>query len=120
MKLIPRSLKVSESDEFELMSPQPQMSAGQSRNSSIKMQTISALHTTISLSLILERVYRQVYGIAARKAIREDQIAGERLRLQLWLELQNWEKDINASSLRLDLSDELTSVPPTITNNVVS
>jgi hypothetical protein len=111
---------VSESDEFELMAPQLQMPTGQARNNSIKMRTMSALHTTISLSLIMERMYRQVYGIAARKAIREDQIAGERLRIQLWLELQNWEKDVNSSPLRLDLSEDLTSVPPAITNNVVS
>lgn len=110
---------VSESDEFELMSSQLQVPAGQARNSSIKMRTMSALHTTIRLAFIIERICREVYGIAARKTIREDQNAGERLRMQLWRELQNWEKEVEASPLRLDLSDDLTSVPPSITNNVV-
>lgn len=108
----------SESDEFELM-PQ-QLPGGQTQRTSIKMRTISCFHTTISMSIILERVYREIYGIAARKSIRDDQNAGERLRTQLWLELQNWEKDVDASPLRLDLSEQLTSVPPSITNHVVS
>jgi hypothetical protein len=111
---------ISESDEFELMPQQLQTSGAQARNNSIKMLTMSGLHTTISLSMIMERICRQVYGIAARKAVREDQNAGERLRMQLWLEIQTWEKDLEASPLRLDLSDELTSVPPAITNHVVS
>ncbi|TVY37670.1 putative transcriptional regulatory protein [Lachnellula subtilissima] len=110
---------ISESDEFELMSQKLHMSGAQARNNSTKMLTMSALHTTISLSIIMERIYRQIYGIAARKAVREDQIAGDRLRMQLWIELQDWEKGVDASPLRLDLSDELTSVPPTITNRVV-
>ncbi|TVY45918.1 putative transcriptional regulatory protein [Lachnellula occidentalis] len=110
---------ISESDEFELMSQQLHMPGAQARNNSTKMLTMSALHTTISLSMIMERIYRQIYGIAARKAIRGDQVAGDRLRMQLWAELQDWEKGVDASPLRLDLSDEMTSVPPTITNRVV-
>lgn len=102
---------VSEADEFEFMPQQLPAST-----TAIKMRTMSGLHTTISLSMIMERIHRQVYGIAARKGIREDQSAGEQLRMQLWLELQDWEKDVNASPLRLDLSDELTSVPPSIVN----
>ncbi|TVY15995.1 putative transcriptional regulatory protein [Lachnellula arida] len=110
---------ISESDELELMSQQLHMPGAQARNNSTKMLTMSALHTTISLSIIMERIYRQIYGIAARKAICKDQIAGNSLRMQLWVELQDWEKGVDASPFRLDLSDELTSVPPTITNSVV-
>ncbi|TVY81517.1 putative transcriptional regulatory protein [Lachnellula suecica] len=110
---------VSESDEFELMPPQTQFLTGQTRNRPIKMRTISALHTTISLTRIMERISRKIYGVAARKAIRENQDAGENVRMQLWLELQSWEEDMDASPLRLDLSDELTSAPPTVTNYVI-
>ncbi|CAG8950628.1 hypothetical protein HYFRA_00002837 [Hymenoscyphus fraxineus] len=111
----------SESDEFELMPIQasPNQTNGLSRsNHSVKMQTMSALHTTISLSIILERVYREIYGLAARKNIREDQVAGERTRLLLLQQLRKWESDFEGSPLRLDL-EEMTSVPAAITNIVI-
>lgn len=40
--------------------------------------------------------------------------------MELWHEIQKWEENVEASPLRLDLSDQLVSVPPAITNNVVS
>ncbi|KAF4630992.1 hypothetical protein G7Y89_g7143 [Cudoniella acicularis] len=111
--------QISESDEFDLMplNSHNQKSPASTRN--IKMRTMSALHTTISLSIIMERIYRQIYGLSARKAIREDQAAGDRTRMKLWNQLQEWERDMDASALKLDMSDELTSVPAAITNYVI-
>lgn len=112
----------SEADEFELMSiyTREQSSWGQTRNTSIKLQTISALHTTISLCIIMERISRDIYGISARQAIRADQERGEVRRMEFWSDLRAWEQHIEKGPLRLDLSDNLTSVPATITNYVVS
>ena len=69
---------VSEADEFELMSTQAgnQQASGQFRNTSIKLRTLSGLHSTIELSKIFERVAREIYGIVARRTIRENQAAG--------------------------------------------
>jgi hypothetical protein len=113
---------VSEADEFELMSTytRDQGSSPQSRNTSIKLRTISGLHTTISLSVIMERISREIYGLSARKAIRADPQFGEAKRMELWTDLRAWERAIEKSPLRLDLSDDLTSVPSAITNYVVS
>ncbi|XMA18220.1 hypothetical protein WAI453_011011 [Rhynchosporium graminicola] len=112
----------SEADEFELMSTQAegQNNPGQFKNTSIKLRTISGFHTSITLSMIFERVCREIYGIAARKAIRENQLAGQAKRLELWAALKEWERQMEASPLRLDLSESLTSVPAAITNYVVA
>ncbi|KAL2060119.1 hypothetical protein VTL71DRAFT_9941 [Oculimacula yallundae] len=113
---------VSEADEFELMSAQAggHNSPGQFQNTSIKLRTISGFLSTIELSIICERMSREIYGIAARKAIREDQATGQQKRLELSAALQEWERRMEASPLRLDLSKELTSVPAAITNYVVA
>jgi hypothetical protein len=111
----------SEADEFELMSTytRDQGSSAPTRNTSIKLQTISGLHTTISLSVIMERVSREIYGLGARRAIRADQQTGEAKRMELWSDLRAWERHMEKGPLRLDLSDSLSSVPPIITNHVV-
>jgi len=112
----------SEADEFELMSVyiRDRGQTDQVRNTPIKLRTISALHTTIKLSVIMERIAREIYGLADRRAIRENQAAGEDKRITLWLAMREWERALDASALRLDLSDALTSVPATVTNCVVS
>ncbi|KAH8663623.1 fungal-specific transcription factor domain-containing protein [Tricladium varicosporioides] len=111
--------QISESDEFELMPLNSHYQKSPAHARSIKMRTMSALHTTISLSIIMERIYRQIYGLAARKAIRDDQATGDRIRTQLWRELQDWGREMDDSALKLDLTDELTSVPAAITNYVI-
>jgi len=111
-----------EADEFELMSVyvRDQGLSEQVRNTSIKLRTISGLRTTISLSTIIERVSREIYGLSARKFIRANRATAEMKRDELHQAIQQWERDIEASPLRLDLSEDLTSVPATITNYVVS
>ncbi len=93
--------------------------SGQFFNTPIKLRSISGLHTTIRLTFIIERISREIYGIAARRLIREDQVAGEAKRQELWYVLQEWEREMDSSPLRLDLSKNLTSVPASVTNYVV-
>ncbi|EHL02605.1 putative Uncharacterized transcriptional regulatory protein C3C7.04 [Glarea lozoyensis 74030] len=108
----------SESDEFELMTMSSGEESGQRRASmSVKLRTISALHTTISLSIIIEDLYKLIYGLAARKSIRENPVSGDRIRLDLWGRLMQWERDL-PPSLTLDL-EQLNSVPGVITNVVI-
>ncbi len=109
---------LAEADEFELMSTQMGSQVAKPGRS-VKLRTISGLHSTIKLSVVIERISREVYGIAARKAIRDDQAAGEAKRIELWSDLQEWEHEMEKSSLKLDLSSELTSVPASVTNYVV-
>jgi len=109
----------NEADEFELMSTNVGRGPAQFLNTRIKLRSISGLHTTIRLSFIMERIAREIYGISARKRIREDQSAGEAKRQELWYVLQDWEREMDASPLRLDLSKSLTSVPASVTNYVV-
>ncbi|KAK0124159.1 hypothetical protein ONS95_009142 [Cadophora gregata] len=113
---------VSEADEFELMSTQAgnQQTPGQFRNTSIKLRTLSGLHSTIELSKIFERVAREIYGIVARRTIRDNQAVGQAKRMELWAVLQEWERQMEASPLRLDLSKDLTSVPAAVTNYVIN
>jgi hypothetical protein len=113
---------VSEADEFELMPSYVRSSkpSDQVRNSSIKLRTISILHTSVKLAYIMERISREIYGLNARKAIRSNQAQGESKRMDVWMDLREWERDVEASPLKLDLSDDLTSVPGAITNYVVS
>ncbi|KAG9233596.1 fungal-specific transcription factor domain-containing protein [Amylocarpus encephaloides] len=109
---------ISESDEFELMTipPNPK-DVGLVSGTSIKLRTLSALHTTISMSIIIEDTYRQIYGYSARQAIRQDPPRGERIRMELYTRLLDWERNMPAE-LRVDLED-LTSVPAAITNMVI-
>jgi hypothetical protein len=112
---------IAEADEFELMSTQMgSQGTFQKKNNSIKLRTISGLHSTIKLSIAMERISREIYGIAARKAIRDNQAAGEAKRMELWATLKEWELEMEASPLKLDLGPDLTSVPASITNYVVS
>jgi hypothetical protein len=108
----------SESDEFELMTIPSKKESEQTRGSmSVKLRTISALHTTISLSIIIEDMYKMIYGLTARKFIRDNPISGDRIRLDLWGRFLQWEKDL-PPSLTLDL-EQLSSVPGVITNVVI-
>ncbi|KAG0651644.1 Citrinin biosynthesis transcriptional activator mrl3 [Hyphodiscus hymeniophilus] len=111
---------LSEADEFELMSVYTRnpKESDQVRNPSIKLRTISVLHTSVKLAIIMERISREIYGLVARKTIRENQAAGESKRMDVWWELREWERDIETSPLKLDL-DHLTSVPGIITNYVI-
>jgi hypothetical protein len=113
---------VSEADEFELMSTQAgnQGLSGQIRNTAIKLRTLSGLHSTIRLSMIIEKISREIYGLSSRKVIRDNQASGEAKRMDLWYALKEWEREMEESPLRLDLSKDLTSVPAAITNYVVS
>jgi hypothetical protein len=109
---------VSEADEFELLFvPTP---SHQDRGISVKARTISVLETTIQLSIITERISREVYSLSARKAIRHDSKLGQQKRMDLWGVIQNWERDVMASPLRLDLSESFASIPGTVINHVVS
>ncbi|KAE9368168.1 hypothetical protein N431DRAFT_428056 [Stipitochalara longipes BDJ] len=109
----------NEADEFELMSTNVGRGPAQFLNTPIKLRSISGLHTTIRLSFIMERIAREIYGISARKRIREDQAAGEAKRRELSYVLQDWEHEMDESPLRLDLSKNLTSVPASVTNYVI-
>lgn len=111
---------MAEADEFELMSTQMGSQAQQKKNNSVKLRTISGLHSTIKLSMVMERLSREIYGIASRKAIRENQAAGEVKRMELWSALKAWENEMEASPLKLDLGEDLTSVPASITNYVIA
>jgi hypothetical protein len=112
----------SEADEFELMSTYPRFQGpySQAQNTSIKLRTLSGLHTTIRLSKIMERISREIYGLSARLAIRENQDLGESKRREIWSELNVWENRMDISALAIDLSENLTSIPAVITNYVVS
>jgi hypothetical protein len=114
-----------EADEFELMAARPGSQGALGTPSHLrsvptKLRTISGLHTTIKLSQIFEKLAREIYGIKARKTIRENQAEGEAKRMNLWFALQGWEREMEGSALRLDLSRELSSVPAAVTNYVVS
>lgn len=112
---------MAEADEFELMSNQMgSQGTSQKKNNSVKLRTISGLHSTINLSILMERISREIYGIAARKAIRDNQVAGEAKRTELWLALQEWEREMETSALKLDLSPDLSSVPASVTNYVIN
>lgn len=84
---------------------------------SVKLRTISALHTTISLSIINEDMYKSIYGLTARKSIRDNPVSGDKIRLEMWGRLLQWERDI-PPFLALDL-EGLGSVPGVITNVVI-
>ncbi|CZR69825.1 related to CHA4-transcription factor [Phialocephala subalpina] len=113
-----------EADEFELMAARPGSQGALGTPSHLrsvptKLRTISGLHTTIKLSQIFEKLAREIYGIKARKTIRENQAEGEAKRMSLWFALQGWEREMEGSALRLDLSRELSSVPAAVTNYVI-
>ncbi|KAH8597383.1 fungal-specific transcription factor domain-containing protein [Bisporella sp. PMI_857] len=111
----------SEADEFELMSVyvRDRGQSEQVRNTSVKLRTMSAFHTTIALSMIMERIAREIYGLSARNSLRKTPAEGETKRIKLWLALKEWSRSLEASQLRLDLSEDLTSVPATVCNCVI-
>jgi hypothetical protein len=113
---------VDESDEFEFYSGSTQAGTmtGQTKLPPSKLRTISAFHTSIRLAIIMENVSRQIYGVKARQRIRENRQLGEGTRLHLWAELQEWERLIELSPLKLDISENLSSPPAIVTNYVVS
>ncbi|EDN96107.1 hypothetical protein SS1G_12313 [Sclerotinia sclerotiorum 1980 UF-70] len=108
----------SEADEFEL--PPARMKRQNSTNVHCagKMRTLSVLVMSIQLAVVMERLSREVYGLMSRRAIRDDRSFGEAKRLEIWSAFQEWERSIEASPLRLDLSNNLTSVSGVVTNYV--
>jgi hypothetical protein len=58
--------------------------------------------------------------VRARQRIRENRQIGEETRLHLWAELQEWERSMEVSPLKLDTSENLSSPPVVVTNYVVS
>ena len=70
--------------------------------------------------MIMENVSRQIYGVRARQRIRENRQIGEETRLHLWAELQEWERSMEVSPLKLDTSENMSSPPVVVTNYVVS
>ncbi|KAL3425154.1 glucanase b [Phlyctema vagabunda] len=110
---------INESDEFELMVTWGKSHTTQPTNRSIKLRTMSILHTSIGLAIIMERLSREIYSLSARKAIRNDQAAGEEIRMKLWLVIQEWEQSLETLSLKLDLNDEFSALPGVVTNCVI-
>lgn len=111
---------IAESDEFELFTPLIKPKSSTVPMVPTKMQTLSAFATTIDMCKIMERVSRDVYSLGARESIRSDRAAGDRLRMKLWQDLQDWKQRIESTPLRLDLSGNSISLPATVTNYVVS
>lgn len=110
----------SEADEFELLPTTMKRQNVPGVHTAGKMRTLSVLETTIQLAVIMERLSREVYGLLSRRTIRDDRAVGEARRMELWSAFQKWENGIEASSLHLDLSNNLISVPGIVTNYVVS
>ncbi|QSZ37576.1 hypothetical protein DSL72_008674 [Monilinia vaccinii-corymbosi] len=109
----------SEADEFELLPTTMKRQNTPNTHNAGKMRTLSVFVTTIDLAVIMERLSREVYGLLSRRAIRDDRVFGEAKRMELWSVIRKWESDIEASPLRLGLSNDLTSVPGIVTNYVV-
>ncbi|KAB8304224.1 hypothetical protein EYC80_003642 [Monilinia laxa] len=109
----------SEADEFELLPTTMKGRNVSNVNTAGKMRTLSVLVTSIDLAVIMERLSREVYGLLSRRSIRDDRVFGEAKRMELWSVIRKWESDIEASPLRLELSNDLTSVPGIVTNYVV-
>ncbi|RFU27423.1 hypothetical protein B7463_g8922, partial [Scytalidium lignicola] len=112
---------LSESDEFDLMYIHPRRNdpSGGKLRTSIKLRTISGLHSSIKLAMLFERIARELYGVSARNTIREYPAVGEEIRMKLWLALQEWYMEMEVSPLKLDLGESLDSVPASITNYVI-
>lgn len=109
-----------ESDEYHLLSLPL---SDPHRPSSVKSHTISGFITTIKLSQVMEKVWRDIYSVAARKAIREDPSTVEATYSTLKKELHSYHESLECShDLRLTLGAESVGVaaPVSITNYVVS
>lgn len=109
----------SEADEFELLPARMKRQNSTNVHCAGKMRTLSVLVMSIQLAVVMERLSREVYGLMSRRAIRDDRSFGEAKRLEIWSAFQEWERSIEASPLRLDLSNNLTSVSGVVTNYVV-
>ncbi|KAI9732920.1 MAG: hypothetical protein M1818_007353 [Claussenomyces sp. TS43310] len=111
---------VSESDEYELFTPGEGMGAlKQSPRRAIKMRTLSAFHTTIEMIKIMECMSREIYSLAARESIRQDRALGDAIRMKLSNKIREWERQVEASPLKLDLSGHSVTLPAIVTNYVV-
>ena len=106
-----------ESDEYQLLSLNI---LGQSEQVSVKTHTISGFHTTIWFSKIVEKVLRRIYSVTGRAAIRENSQEADESRAELSLLLQQYHSMLDASPLKLDMSNTAPAPPVTITNMVVS
>lgn len=112
---------VSESDEFELFTPsQGRRPFGHDPVVAIKIRTLSAFHTTIDMIKLMERVSREIYSLAARNSIRRDRTRGDATRMKLSHDILEWERQVEASPLRLDLTGKSVTLPAIVTNYVVS
>lgn len=108
-----------EPDEFEFYSESATSGIAMDRERHpLRLRTISAFHTSIRLAMIMEKVSRQVYSVSARQHIRDDRQGGEELRLRLWDDVHKYETLLEGSPLKLDNTENLTSVPVTVTNYV--
>lgn len=110
---------IAESDEFELFTPMTANKTLSEQPPPVKMRTLSAFVTTIDMCKIMERISREVYSLGAREAIRQDRIAGDKLRTLLWQDLQEWKQSVENTPLKLDLSRKNVTLPALITNYVV-
>jgi hypothetical protein len=112
---------ISEADEYEFFAPLSlENPSGDERFAGIKLRTISALHTTIELTVLLEKVIRDVYSLRGRELLRQDRSHGDRIRLGLSYELEEWQRKRESSSLSLGLFKECLPPPAVVTNYVVS
>ncbi|KAH8594961.1 fungal-specific transcription factor domain-containing protein [Bisporella sp. PMI_857] len=105
----------SESDEYQLLSLR---SSGQNRVSSVKTHTISGFHTTIQITVIMERISRQIYSIKGREAINERSPSAEETRARFSQDLKEYKDMMDALPLKLDPSNGNIPAPVTITNMV--
>jgi len=111
---------IAESDEFELFTPaQGRRPFGQDPVAAIKIRTLSAFHTTIDMIKLMERVSREIYSLAARQSIRQDRLGGDATRMKLSHDILEWERQVEASPLRLDLTGKTVTLPAIVTNYVV-
>lgn len=111
---------VSESDEYELFTPGDGNGLFRySPRRAIKMRTLSAFHTTIEMIKIQECVSREIYSLAARESIRRDRASGDAIRIKLSNKIREWEKRVEASPLKLDLTGHSVTLPAIVTNSVV-
>jgi len=107
----------SESDEFQLLSLRL---AGQNRVSSVKTHTISGFHTTIQITMLMERISRQIYSITGRTSISERSKEAAETRSRITQDLKDYGNMMDASPLKLDPNSSGVAAPVTITNIVVS
>jgi hypothetical protein len=110
----------SESDEYELFTLVRQRKSTVPESiPALKLRTLSAFHTTIDLTKLMEKVMRNIYSLGARELIRQDRSYGDGIRMTLSAEVQGWEQNVYSSPLRLELGKETLAPPAMVTNYVV-